>query len=277
MEIRLSGKEAKQSMRETVTRPAKETTKKMRSPFFPAVLWLIRLFYLKMEVVGLENLPDEPVILVGNHTQMHGPIACELKFPEKRYTWCAGEMMHLKEVPAYTYRDFWSQKSRWTRWFFRIASYLIAPLSVYIFNNANTIEVYRDARILSTMRESMKRLDEGANIVIFPEQDVKYNHILYQFQEGFVDLARLYHRKSGRSLCFVPLYIAPGLKQMILGKPIRYCPEHDPAAEKKRIIQYLMDEITRTACALPRHRVVPYRNIPKRNYPYNRSDEVSKA
>ena len=25
--------------------------------------------------------------------------------------------------------------------------------------------------------------------------------------------------------------------------------------------------------ALPRHRVVPYRNIPKKNYPYNREKE----
>ena len=71
---------------------------------------LVQLFYPRMEVVGTENLPDEPVIVVGNHTQMNGPIACELYFPGKRYIWCAGQMMHLKEVPDYAFQDFWSQK-----------------------------------------------------------------------------------------------------------------------------------------------------------------------
>ncbi len=224
-----------------------------------------------MKLVGTENLPDEPVILVGNHAQMHGPIACELYFPEKRFTWCAGQMMHLKEVPTYAFQDFWSQKSWWTRWFFRIASYVIAPLSVYIFNHANTIEVYRDARILSTLRESLRRLEEGSSIVIFPEKDEKHNHILYQFQDGFIDVARMYHRKTGQALCFVPLYIAPELKKMVLGKPIRFRPDAPIAEERSRIRQYLMNEITAIACALPRHRVIPYRNIRHRDYPYNTS------
>ena len=237
---------------------------------FPVFLQLVRFFFPKMEVVGLEKLPeDEPVVIAGNHTQMYGPIACELYFPEKRWTWCAGEMLHLKEVPAYAYRDFWSQKPKWSRWFFRIAAYAIAPLSVYVFNRANTIEVYKDARILSTMRESLQRLQEGDSIVIFPEKDAKYNHIIYDFQDGFIDLARMYHRKTGRELCFVPLYIAPALKKMVLGEPIRFCAANNPAEEKQRIRRYLMDEITAIACSLPRHRVVPYRNIPKRNYPFN--------
>jgi len=50
------------------------------------VKWLVWLFYPKMEVVGTENLPEEPALVVGNHTQMNGPIACELYFPGNRYT-----------------------------------------------------------------------------------------------------------------------------------------------------------------------------------------------
>lgn len=242
---------------------------KGKTRMFAALLRLLRFFYPKMELEGLENLPDEPVILAGNHTQMHGPIACELYFPENRFTWCAGQMMHLKEVPEYAFQDFWSQKPKWIQWYYRIASYLVAPLSVYIFNRANTIEVYRDARIISTLRETLRRLEEGANIVIFPEKDEKYNHILYQFQDGFIDAARMYHRKTGKALCFVPLYIAPELKKMVVGRPIRYSPETPIGQERDRIRQYLMDEITAIACALPRHRVIPYRNIRRRDYPFN--------
>lgn len=227
-----------------------------------------------MEVCGSENLPDEPVIIVANHSQMNGPIACELCFPENRYTWCMAQMMTLKEVPAYAFQDFWSQKPKAVQWYYRLASYIIAPLSVLIFNNANTIPVYKDARTLTTLRTTLNRLLEGANVVIFPEEDQKYNNIIYRFQEGFVDVARLYHKKTGKELCFVPMYIAPKLKQLHFGKPIRYCSENPAVQERSRICEHLMYEITHVATSLPLHTVIPYRNIPKRDYPTNIPIEV---
>lgn len=240
---------------------------------FRVIKGLVRLFYPRMEVEGAENLPDEPVIVVGNHTQMHGPIACELYFPGKRYTWCAGEMMDLKEVPAYAYRDFWSRKPKYIRWFYKLLSYIIAPLSVCVFNNAATIPVYRDARLISTFRRTVACLQEGASVVVFPEHDVKYNHILYEFQERFIDIARIYYKKTRREVAFVPLYIAPDLKKMYLGEPIRYRAEEPMARERERICRYLIEEITHIACALPEHTVVPYRNIPKKLYPSNKPKE----
>lgn len=242
---------------------------KENSLIYKTIKAIVHFFYPKTEVKGLSHLPDEPAIIVGNHTQMNGPIACELYFPGRRYIWCASQMMHLKEVPAYAYRDFWSQKPKSVRWFFRILSYLIAPVSVCIFNHADTIEVCRDRRIVSTFRETAERLQEGANVIIFPECDKPYNNILYDFQDGFVDIAKLYYKKTGRELSFVPLYIAPALKTMYLGKPIKFCAENPTREERKRICSYLMQEITDIACGLPPHVVVPYRNIPKKDYPMN--------
>lgn len=230
---------------------------------------LVRLFYPRIEVVGAENLPDEPAIVVGNHTQMNGPIACELYFPGNRYIWCAGEMMHLKEVPEYAFQDFWAHKPKWCRWFYKLLSYLIAPLSVCIFNNASTIPVYRDLRLKTTFKMSMDKLQDGASMIIFPEHDEPYNNIIYDFQDKFIDLARMYHKRTGKELSFVPLYIAPTLKKMYIGKPLRFCAEAPIKEERRRICDYLMTEITEIARALPEHTVVPYRNIPKKLYPSN--------
>ncbi len=236
---------------------------------FKVIKYLVRLFYPKIEVVGQENLPKEPVIIVGNHTQMNGPIACELYFPDNCYTWCAGQMMKLKEVPEYAYTDFWSQKPKIIRPLFKLVSYIIAPLSVLVFNNARTIAVYKDNRVLSTFRESIAKLQDGNSVVIFPEHDKKYNNIIYDFQEGFVDVARLYYKRTGKELSFVPLYIAPKLKKMYLGKPIKFSVDTPIAEERRRICDYLMQEITDIACGLPEHTVIPYRNIPKKYYPTN--------
>lgn len=244
-------------------------------PIFRVIKGLVRLFYPKMQVEGAENLPDEPVLVVANHAQMHGPIACELYFPGNRYTWCAGQMMKCREVPAYAYQDFWFGKPRLLRPFYKLLSYVIAPIASCVFNNANTIAVYRDSRIISTFKNTVKRLEEGASVVVFPECYEPHNHIVHTFQENFVDIAKLYHKRTGKSLQFVPMYIAPGLKKMVIGKPVTFSVQAPIREEKHRLCVELMDAITDLACSQPRHKVVPYPNVSRREYPENLPEEVN--
>ena len=136
-----------------------------------------------------------------------------------------------------------------------------------LFSNANTIPVHRDTRIISTFKQTVRTLQEGVSVVIFPEHDAPHNHIVYDFQSRFIDVAKMYYKKTGREISFVPLYIAPKLHKMVLGKPIRYRADASMEEERLRISQTLMDEITELAESLPVHTVVPYRNIPKRLYP----------
>ncbi|MGM9548363.1 MAG: hypothetical protein ACI3V5_00750 [Faecousia sp.] len=232
------------------------------------------MIYPKIEVVGAEKLPEEPVVYVGNHSQMNGPIACELYIPGEHYTWCAGEMMHREEVPAYAYKDFWSGKPKSVRWFYKLLSHIIAPLSELIFNNANTIGVYHDTRIVSTFKKTVQALQGGASVVIFPEHNVPRNNIIYEFQDRFIDVAKLYYKRTGRELAFVPLYLAPRLKSMYLGEPIRFRADAPMEQERRRICEYLMEQVTDMARALPEHTVVPYPNIPKKQYPSNIPQEV---
>lgn len=236
---------------------------------YRAIKATVGAFYPKTETVGLEALPDGPLVIVGNHAQLHGPIACELYFPDNYYIWCASQMMERKEVPAYAYGDFWSEKPKWQRPFFKLLSHIIAPLSVLIFNNARTVAVYKDRRIVKTFKESVERLANGQSIIIFPEHDEKHNNIVNGFQDGFVDLAKLYYKRTGKELSFVPLYIAPRLHKMYLGAPVAFSSEKPLEEEKKRICTYISDEISSIAYSLPEHVVVPYKNISKKLYPKN--------
>ena len=247
---------------------------KKTSAAYRAIRWLVRLFSPHYRMEGTENLPDGPCVIVGNHSQMYGPIAGELYIPGPHYVWCIGEMMHREEVAEYAYRDFWSLKPRRYRWLYRLLSRLIPPLSVLIFTNAHTIPVYHDARVMTTFRESTARLMEGNRLVIFPEHYVPRNNIVHDFQERFVDVARMYYRKTGRELSFVPMYVAPRLRSLTFGTPVVFRADAPIAEERSRICGELMNAITRTAVSLPEHTVVPYPNIPKRDYPKNRPLEV---
>ncbi len=245
---------------------------KSKNPLFKFIKLGIRFFFQKNEVIGLDTLPDEPVVFVANHTQMNGPLVAEFYIPN-RYTWCNAEMMSIREVPAYSYKDFWSEKPKWTRPFYKLLSYIIAIPASFIFTHANTIPVYRDTRILTTFRLTIETLCDDMNVVIFPEHHVKNNNIVYEFQKNFVDVARLYYKKTNKELLFVPVYIAPALKKSYIGKPIRYSHDNPPDEERSRIADYLSSEITETARALPLHTVVPYENIPKKDYPKNKESQ----
>lgn len=248
--------------------------KKKHNILYLIICALIRLFYREPTFVGTENLPDEPCVIVGNHTQMNGPIISELYFPGNNYIWCAGQMMHWKEVAEYAFTDFWSFKPKIFHPFFRLLSWIITPLAVLIFNNASTVPVYHDTRLITTFRRSIELLQEGRSMIIFPEWNKRYNNILYDFQDKFVDLARFYYRKTKQALLFVPVYNAPKLHKTVIGKPVRFDPDAPIESERERICKAMKDAITEMAASLPEHTVIPYRNIPKRLYPKNIPIEV---
>ena len=243
---------------------------------YRAIKRLVWALSPKMRVEGLENLPEGEAVIVGNHAQIYGPIAAELYINGDHHIWCAAQMMKLREVPAYAYQDFWSMKPWYTHGFYRLVSFLIAPLSVLIFNNAHTIPVYRDARVMITFRQTLRLLRGGEKIVIFPEHTVPHNNIVYDFQDRFIDLGRMYYQTTQKELSFVPMYIAPKLKKMVLGKPVRYRAGQPPEQERQRIKEELMDAVTRLGRGLPPHTVVPYAVIPRRDYPSSRINEGGK-
>ncbi len=242
--------------------------------FYKVLLSLVRFFYPQITVSGAENLSSEPTILVANHSQLHGPVICELYLPVPRFTWCTAEMMDPNMIPDYSFQTFWSQKPKGVRWFYRLLSYAITPLAVCIFNHANTIPVYRDTGLLTTFKQTVSTLMDGYSVVIFPECDEHHNNVVNAFHDHFVDLAKAYRRKTGRELTFTPLYLAPNLERACIGRPVCFSSQAPLERERERICDYLMEEITQMALELPLHRVVPFHNLPKEEYPLNVSDDT---
>jgi 1-acyl-sn-glycerol-3-phosphate acyltransferase len=241
--------------------------RKKKSKIFKFYEKVVSKCYGKREIIGLENLPDEPCVIVGNHAQINGPLFSAVQYPRKKYVWCIGEMFHLKDLPAYAYQDFWSQKPKWTKWFYKMMSYVVTPLLWYVDTGADTIPVYKDRRGIVTFKRSIEGLKEGADIIIFPECHEKYNNIVNEFQDKFVDLAKMYFKDSKKEVCFVPMYSAPLLKKVVFGKPIRFNSADSIDSQRKAICEYLKEEITALAKELPEHTVVPYDNIAKKDYP----------
>lgn len=241
--------------------------RKKKSKIFKFYEKVVSKCYGKREIIGLENLPDEPCVIIGNHAQLNGPLFSAVQYPRKKYVWCIGEMFHLKEVPAYAYKDFWSKKPKGVRWIYKILSYVMAPTLWYVSSRADTIPVYKDTRGIATFKSSIDGLKEGADIILFPECEEPFNNIVNEFQDKFVDLAKVYFGKTNKEICFVPMYNAATLKKVVLGKPIKFDASDKIENQRKIICDYLKEQITLLAQELPEHTVVPYLNIAKKDYP----------
>ena len=240
---------------------------------FSVFSYLGKIAYRKTKIIGIENLPKTNTVIVANHAQLNGPIIAQLHLPDNFFIWANGQMFNSFDVPSYAMEDFFPFKKGLARPIFKAASYVLAPLMPCIMENARAIPVYHDARIASTFKTSVKMLMKGRNILIFPECHEKNNNIVNEFRESFVDLARLYFKRTGECLTFVPMYIAPNLKTIVYGKPIKYNSSLDKDEQRTAICEYLKAEITNLAIELPRHIVVPYANINKKNYPMSKSTD----
>lgn len=235
--------------------------KERRKPFlFKSIEFFAKLFYRRYQIIYEEEETSHGNIFVANHSQIHGPLATYLYYPNKKKIWVIGQMTKLKEVPAYAFEDFWRDKPKITHWFYRLLSFIIAPLSVFIMKHANTIPVYKDMRISKTFRDSMETLNNEEDIFLYPEYRQEYNHIINDFQVNFIDLARVYYKKYNHELKFYPVYISKSLRKIMIGRPTTFNPNENINEERIRISEYLKENITRLALSLPSHKVIPYTN-----------------
>ena len=62
------------------------------------------------------------------------------------------------------------------------------------------------------------------------------------------------------------MYYSFELKKTIIGKPIKFNSQENIEVERKRICEYLMNEITALAKTLPVHKVVPFNNVDSKDY-----------
>ena len=255
-------------MKEKSLEKSKNKGRKKQGGFYKFLKWFACLFYRKRKFVGTENIDkNQPVMVIGNHAQLHGPFTCEFYFPFKKSIWCTGEIMDKKEASRYCFEDFWSGKPKRTHWFYKIVAKMIGPLCCYVFSNAETIPVYTDNRVISTFKKTIEALKEGDNIIIYPEGYEPHNNIVNEFRKNFVDVARLYYKATGKEILFVPMYKTPKLKTVCFGTPIKFDASDDIENQKEVICSYIQDEISRLAQELPVHTVVPFANIAKKDYP----------
>ena len=120
---------------------------------------VVRAVTPRMTTTWEEPFSGNPSVFVCNHVGAFGPIDMVVKFPlrDEVRVWCNEGIMNRKTCPAYVRQDYWWKPGcRLEPLYNATLPYIAAAVLPPILQSAPTIPVYHDARVMTTMRQSMK-------------------------------------------------------------------------------------------------------------------------
>ncbi len=215
----------------------------------------ILLPFNRHRMVNLDHVrpdPDNPLVFLGNHAEIYGPIASALCFPVPVRFWVISKMMFNKrDVRAYLYENTFSKKTYLPVFVRRLLAWYLGWLSVNVMNALNAIAVYRDSpmKLRETLRRSVEAMDAGDNLMIFPEHpEGKYvKGGISELSPGFLMLAEAWWKKSGKKLRIMPVYANRVERTFTFGNEIDYEPENGYASEQERILKEAYEQMVSLA------------------------------
>ena len=198
--------------------------------------------YKKPRFVYLGEEIGKGGIILSNHEGTDSPMSLELYLDKPIRMWGAYEMNSgVVKMYKYQSRVYYHEKKHWNLHLARLFCLIASPITNLFYKGLNLISTYRDTRFRRTLRESMDAIQEGYNIVIFPEDSAKgYLEELEGFFAGFVLLAEACKRK-GMDL---PIYVAYFRKKdltYIIDKPVMYSTLCEDGATKEEISRRLVE------------------------------------
>lgn len=230
--------------------------------FFFFFLFKYRPYRVEFEV---QPKPKELAIYISNHCQAYGPIIYQMYWNRRSgmpvnkrpRIWATSELVRFKE--AYKFFKLVTVRRSKRKRLWKFLSAILSPIAVFIFRGGEVIPVYRSDKISITHQKSVDTLREGRDVIVLPENPTRKNDIIHYFNIGFVDVAKKAYEELGIIVPFYPMYLAPNLKRIQVGKPIYYNPNNDQYEERVRIINYLEDAVTELGRSLPEHKVIYFK------------------
>ena len=193
----------------------------IRKPWFRAVKSVMRLFIKKSEFTYLDKKIDTPTIILSNHVGTSAPLAWELYGNLPFRFWGANEMnCSLAELYKYQTRVFYHEKKHWNIHLARLFCIIASPLTYMFYRGINLISTHRDIRFKATISESIKTLEAGQSVIIFPEiSDNGYLDVLEGFHQGFTVLCSIL-LKEGKDYPITVAYYKKSERRYVVDKPV---------------------------------------------------------
>ena len=179
--------------------------------------------YKKPEFRYLGKEISTGAVILSNHEGTDAPMSLELYLDKPIRMWGAGEMNSgVVELYKYQTKVYYHEKKHWNIHLARLFCLIASPITNLFYKGLELISTWHDVRFVKTLRESVKAIQDGDNIVIFPEvSDNGYLPQLEGFHGGFVALCDTLLRRGIDVEVFVTYFKKDELIYVI-DAPVRY-------------------------------------------------------
>ncbi len=194
-----------------------------RKLYFRALKKIMKVRYKKPRFVYLGEEISGGALIVSNHEGTDAPMSLEIYLDKPIRMWGASEMNSgLRSLYKYQTRVYYHEKKHWNLHLARLFCLIASPLTHLFYSGLDLISTHHDAKIVVTMRESVRTIQSGCNIVAFPEDSAKgYLPELEAFHEGVVLFAEVC-KMRGIDLPIFVTYFRKSDLTYIIDKPVRY-------------------------------------------------------
>ena len=215
---------------------------KKRKLWFKGLKSIMKMRYKRPAFVHLGEPFEYGSLILSNHEGTDAPMAFEIYHPHPIRMWGAYEMNSgLKKMYVYQTKVYYHEKKHWNLHLARLFCLLASPLTNMFYSGFNLISTYKDARLMTTMKESVSALQNGESVVIFPEDSTNgYLAELEGFHAGFVTLADICLKKG----IDVPIYVSYLKKKegvYVIDNPIKYSELKKQFPKKEELINHLVN------------------------------------
>ncbi len=223
-------------------------SKRFFGPFYRFCRGLWRLTHRRLPVHGLEHIVCEPAVFIGRHQDLYGPVEIMAWVPLRLRVWALSCFTDRQECYQHFSSYTFHVRKGYPLPVARLIAAVISPFVTMLLHSMGAIPVHRGKReIMDTFRRSVQALSEGESLLVMPERDYTNEDAdAGEMYTGFVQLARLYHRTTGKGLHFYPIYPSRLDGALFVEQPVVFNPDNDYRAERERILAELQSRLSRS-------------------------------
>ena len=167
-------------------------------------------------------MPEEPVVFVCRHLDMHGPYTTLKWLPAELHPMIIHVFFDrnatVRHMTEYTFSARFGKKAGG----FSLAAHVMGRIAPPMMKSLQAVPVYRESlQSVKTIKQGLKYLLKNESLIVYP--DIHYMDGYDQpsdIYEGFLYMGELYFKKTGRKLSFIPLLIDDQNRRITAGQPI---------------------------------------------------------
>lgn len=180
-----------------------------------------RFFHQRWRVDAENMRQDGGAVYLIHHQNMFGPLHAIGLLPVDAHMWSLSCFFDCKTCFEQFYHYTYRERFGWPKALAFPMAWVASRVVPAVLASFRAIPVYRNEANLSTIRKSLDALCRGENLAICLDKDYASSDAsVGEVYSGFLMLGKLYYRKTGKRLPFVPMYCSRRQRKLCFAEPV---------------------------------------------------------